>query len=114
MPAGLLPVSIPKEQLMSFIQIIPETVSAAAQDLQSVGAAINTHNAATLGPTTGVMPAAADEVSALTAAQFVVHAQMYQTVSAQAAAIHQAFVTVLAASAGSYLCTEAANAATAG
>ena len=37
----------------------------------------------------GVVPAAADEVSALTAAQFALHAQMYQAVSAQAAAIHR-------------------------
>jgi hypothetical protein len=35
-----------------------------------------------------VIPAAADEVSALTAAQFAAHAQIYQEVSAQAAAIH--------------------------
>lgn len=31
-------------------------------------------------PTTGVVPAAADEVSALTATQFAAHAQMYQAV----------------------------------
>ena len=60
-------------------------------------------------PTTGVVPAAADEVSALTAAQFAAHAQMYQAVSAQAAAIHQLFVSMLRAGAGSYAVTEAAN-----
>lgn len=63
---------------------------------------------------TGVVPAAADEVSALTAAQFAAHAQMYQTVSAQAAAIHEMFVNTLVASSGSYAATEAANAAAAG
>ena len=52
-------------------------------------------NAAAAAPTTGVVPAAADEVSALTAAQFAAHAQMYQAVSAQAAAIHEMFVTRL-------------------
>jgi hypothetical protein len=60
---------------------------------------------------TGVVPAAADEVSALTAAQFAGHAQMFQAVSAQAAAMHEAFVATLQASAGSYAATEAANAA---
>ena len=50
----------------------------------------------------------------LTAAQFVAHAQMYQAVSAQAAAIHEMFVNTLATSAGSYAATEAANAAAAG
>jgi hypothetical protein len=61
-----------------------------------------------------VVPAAADEVSALTAAQFATHAEMYQVISAQAAAIHQMFVSTLGAGAGSYAATEAANAATAG
>ena len=42
--------------------------------------------------------------------QFAAHAHAYQTVSAQAAAIHQMFVTMLAAGAGSYATTEAANA----
>ncbi|CFA18330.1 PE family protein [Mycobacterium tuberculosis] len=39
---------------------------------------------------------------------------MYQTVSAQAAAIHEMFVNTLVASSGSYAATEAANAAAAG
>jgi hypothetical protein len=46
----------------------------------------------------------------LTAMQFAAHAQMYQAVSSQAAALHQMFVTVLQTSAGSYATTEAANA----
>ncbi|WP_394328657.1 PE domain-containing protein [Mycobacterium avium] len=41
------------------------------------------------------------------------HAQMYQAVSAQAAAIHEAFVNTLSTSSGSYAATEAANAAAA-
>jgi len=46
-------------------------------------------------------------VSALTALQFVIHAQMYQAVSAQAAAIHDRCVDVITVSAGSYAATEA-------
>ena len=72
---------------------------------------MNAQNAAAAAPTTGVVPAAADEVSALTAAQFAAHAQMYQAVSAQAAAIHEQFVNTLTTSSGSYAATEAANAA---
>lgn len=60
-------------------------------------------------PTTGVVRAAGDEVSALTAMQFAGHAEIYQAMSAQAAAIHQRFVDVLAVSADSYAATEAAN-----
>jgi PE family len=95
---------------MSFVSIVPEMLSAAADNLQSVGSAVSAENAAAEGPTTGLIPAAADQVSALTAMQFAAHAQMYQAVSSQAAAIHQMFVTILAASAGSYATTEAANA----
>jgi len=77
------------------------------------GAAMAAGNAAAAAPTTGVIPAAADEVSALTAAQFAAHAELYQAVSAQAAAIHEMFVNTLGLSAGSYATTEAANAAAA-
>jgi PE family len=99
---------------MSYVTTHPEMLSAAAGDLHSIGAVVSAGNAAAAGPTTGVVPAAADEVSALTAAQFAAHAQMYQDFSAQAAAIHEQFVATLATSAGSYLATEAANAAAAG
>jgi tRNA G26 N,N-dimethylase Trm1 len=95
---------------MSFVTTQPEMLTSAAGQLQGVGAAIAAQNAAIATPTTGVVPAAADEVSALTAAQFASHAQTYQAVSAQAAAMHEMFVRVLSASAGSYATTEAANA----
>jgi hypothetical protein len=95
---------------MSYVNIQPEMLAAAAGNLQEIGAATSAANSAAAAPTTGVIPAAADEVSALTAAQFAAHAQMYQAVSAQAAAIHQTFVTTMQTSAGSYAATEAANA----
>jgi PE family len=99
---------------MSFVTAQPEMLAAAAGDLQGIGASMSAENVAAAVPTTGVVPAAADEVSALTAAQFAAHAQMYQAISAQAAAIHEMFVSTLATSAGSYAATEAANAAATG
>jgi hypothetical protein len=99
---------------MSFVTTQPEVLAAAAGNLQAIGSTMAAHNAAVAAPTTGVIPAAADEVSALTAAQFATHAQMYQAVSAQAAAIHEMFVNTLGTSAGSYAVTEAANAIAAG
>lgn len=75
---------------------------------------MSAQSAAAAAPTTGVVPAAADEVSALTATRFAAHARMYQAVSAQAAAIHEMFVNTLGTSAGSYAATEAANAIAAG
>jgi PE family len=98
---------------MSFVTTQPEILSSAAGNLQGIGSALSASNAHVAGPTTGIIPAGADEVSALAAAQFVAHAQMYQTVSALAAAIHEQFVNTLGMSAGSYAATEAANAAAA-
>ncbi|OBJ11727.1 PE family protein [Mycobacterium sp. 1482292.6] len=98
---------------MSFVTTQPEALAAAAGNLQTIGSTLSAQNAAA-APTTGVAPAAADEVSALTAAQFAAHAQMYQAVSAQAAAIHEMFVNTLSTSSGSYAVTEAANAAATG
>ena len=99
---------------MSFLTTQPEALTAAAGNLLGIGSSMNAQNAAAAAPTTGVVPAAADEVSAVTAAQFAAHAQMYQAVSAQAAAIHEMFVNTLTTSSGSYAATEAANAAAAG
>lgn len=98
---------------MSFVTTQPELLTLAAGNLEGIGSVMTAGNAAAAAPTTGVVPAAADEVSALTAAQFAAHAQMYQAVSAQAAAIHEMFVNTLGVSAGSYAATEAANAAAA-
>lgn len=99
---------------MSFVNTQPELLAAVAADLSGIGSSMTAQNAAAAAPTTGVVPAAADEVSALTALQFAAHAELYQAVSAQAAAIHQMFVATLAKSADSYTATEAANAVTAG
>lgn len=99
---------------MSFVTTQPEALAAAAGTLRTIGTSLSAQNAAAAAPTTGVVPAAADEVSALTAAQFAAHAQMYQAVSAQATAVHEMFVNTLSTSSGSYALTEAANAAAAG
>jgi hypothetical protein len=99
---------------MSFVTADPESLTAAAASLSGIGSAISAQNAAAAAPTTGVAPAAADEVSALTAAQFAAHAEMYQAVSTHAAAIHQLLVRTLEVSASSYAATEAANAIAAG
>jgi hypothetical protein len=98
---------------MSFVTTQPEALSTAAGTLQGIGSTFVAGNTAAAAPTTGVVPAAADSVSALTATQFAAHAQMYQAISAQAAAIHEMFVNTLGVSAGSYAATEAANAAAA-
>ena len=96
---------------MSFVFTQPEFLTAAAAELTGIGSAVPAGTTAAAGPTTGVFPAGADEVSMLTTAQFVAHAQHYQAVAAQATAIHEQFVAVLSGNADAYAVTEAANAA---
>lgn len=95
---------------MSHVIARPEIVAAVAGDLYSINAAACAGNEAAAGPTTSVVPAASDLVSLLTAAKFAAHAHLYQTISAQAAAVQEHLATTLAVSAGSYADTEAANA----
>lgn len=99
---------------MSFVTTQPELLEAAVHNLRGIGSVLSARNAAAAAPTSGVVPAAADEVSGLTAAQFAAHGHCYQTISAQAEAVHQQVVAALTANAGSYAATEAANAAAAG
>jgi uncharacterized protein YfaQ (DUF2300 family) len=96
---------------MSFMTAQPEALIAAAGALETLGSAMTAGNTAAATPTTAVVPAAADEVSALTAAQFAAQGVLYQTMSTQATAINELFVSALMTSAGSYTATEVANAA---
>ena len=95
---------------MSYVTTLPEVMTAAAGRLQVIGMAVSAANSSAAFPITGVVPAAADEVSALTAGRFAAYGQMYQTISAEAAAIHERFVGTLGRSADSYAAAEAANA----
>jgi PPE-repeat protein len=99
---------------MSFVTTHPEALTAAAANLQGIDSAMAAQNAAAAAPTTGVVPAAADAVSALQATQFAAYGTLYQQVSAQATAIQQMFVHTLNTSADSYDTTEATNAAASG
>ncbi|ORB85738.1 PE family protein [Mycobacterium kansasii] len=99
---------------MSFVTTQPQALAAAAGDLLGIGSAMNAHNVAATATTTAVVPPAADEVSALVAAQFAAHAALYREVSAHAAAIHDHLVTTLGTSAASYAAAETANATAVG
>jgi hypothetical protein len=94
---------------MSFVTTQPEALAYAAGKLQTLGSLMAAESAAAAAPTTGLVPAAADEVSALQATIFAAYGNLYQSVNAQAAAIHELFVNTLGASAGSYAATESGN-----
>jgi hypothetical protein len=95
---------------MSFVIAVPDMVASAASNLTSLGSMISEANAAAAGPTTGVVAAAGDEVSAGIASLFSSQARDFQALSAQAAAFHAQFVQALAGAGNSYAATEAANA----
>ena len=92
---------------MSFVLAAPAALAAAASDIAGIGSTISAANAAAAVPTTGVLAAAADEVSAQVAALFSTHGQGYQKLSAQLAAFHDQFVLALNSGAGQYAAAEA-------
>ncbi len=95
---------------MAYLTVFPDMLAGAAGDLVGIGSQLAAANTAAIGPTTTVLAAGADEVSAAIAAVFSGHGQAYQVLSAQVAAFHQRFVEALNAGAQSYVGAEAANA----
>src|SRR3954466_4709285 len=96
--------------MSSFLVATPEFLSAASADLSGIGEAIREASAVAAPVTTGVMPAAADEVSAAIARLFGSHAQEDQALSAQSARFHARFVQLLGSGGAAYAAAEAANA----
>ncbi|BBX99356.1 hypothetical protein MLAC_46500 [Mycobacterium lacus] len=96
---------------MSFVVAAPDMLAAPAADLARINSALSAVNAAASAPTTALAAAAEDEVSAAIAALFGSYGEAYQTMTAQVAGFPDRFVQALAAGAGSYASTEAANAA---
>lgn len=97
---------------MSFVLAAPEELVTAASDLAGLGSTLTAAHAAAAAPTTGVLAAAADEVSTQIAALFSQHGLGFQQLSGQALEFHQRFVHALAGGASAYSSAEtnAANA----
>ena len=106
------PVKPPKETSMSFVTTQPEALAYAAGKLQTIGSGVAAESAAAAAPTTNVIPAAADEVSALQAAIFGAYGSLYQSVNAQAASVHELLVHTLGASAARLRPPSPSNSAT--
>lgn len=94
---------------MSFVSTVPPILATAASDLASIGSAIDAANASATAPTTAILVAGADEVSAAVQQVFSAHARAFQEVSAQAAQFHAEFVQSLTGAGGAYAAAEAAN-----
>lgn len=86
----------------------PHAIAAAAADAADIHAAIRAARAAAAGPTSGLLAAAEDEVSTLTAAFFGGYGQEFQALLERAAAFHDQFVGALAVAGSAYSGAEAA------
>ncbi|WP_415624092.1 PE family protein, partial [Mycobacterium intermedium] len=95
---------------MSFLITTPDLVSKAAADVGRIGASIFAANFSAQGPTSTLVAAAEDEVSAAIAELFRHQARAYQAASAQVAAFHAQFVRALGDASGAYAAAEAAAA----
>ena len=95
---------------MSFVVAAPDAMSTVAQDLAGIHSSLSQVTAAATGPTTAIVAAAEDEVSAAVAALFGTFGQEYHAVGGRAAAFHEQFVGALNGAAGAYASTELANA----
>jgi len=92
------------------LSIVPDAVTGASGNLDTLGSSLRAANAAAASQTTAIAAPAADDVSAAASALFSAHAQEFQAVSAKAAAFHDQFVSLLNGGAAQYLSAEATNA----
>ncbi|WP_156748553.1 PE family protein, partial [Mycobacterium sp. E3198] len=95
---------------MSYVIASPQMLAAVATDVAGIGSSLNAATAAAAMPTTNVLAAAQDEVSAAITSLFSGVAQDYQALSARAAAFHSEFVQALGGAGGAYVAAEAASA----
>lgn len=96
---------------MSFVATQPQFVNSFAQNLAGVGSTLSAATSSAAGPTIGVVPAAADEVSAAITGLFRQVGAEFQALGAKAASFHDSFVALLGNGAGQYVAAEASNAA---
>ncbi len=93
---------------MTSLMTQPQLLATAAGDAQQINSAIGQARVAAAGPTTSVVAAAQDEISAVTAQLFGTYGQEYQALLAQASAFHEKFVAALSAAGNAYAGAEVA------
>lgn len=88
----------------------PELITQAATDLTTIDSTLITAHLKAAGPTQGLLPPAADEVSVGITQLFSQHADDFQLAAAQASTYHDQFIRKMTAAAGAYAGAEAVNA----
>jgi hypothetical protein len=99
---------------MSFVNAVPQALTAAAGDLAGIGSALAAANTAASAPTAGIEAIAADAVSAALVAVFSAHGLGYQSLGAELAELHEQIVQALRSGGASYAAAEAENASLVG
>jgi hypothetical protein len=90
------------------MRVIPGELASAAADVGNIGTMIEEANAAAALPTSSILPAAADEVSAAITSLFNNQSLTYREMAAQGEAFHQRFTQLLGAAVNAYTGTEQA------
>jgi len=93
---------------MSHLFTAPEALASSAADVGRIGSAITTAGSNASGPTTGLLAAAEDEVSAAVANLFGGYGREYQAALARSATFHNRFAQALAVAGSAYAEAEAA------
>jgi hypothetical protein len=94
---------------MVYVLTQPQVMATAAADVAAIGTTVNEATAAAAGRTSGVVAAAADEVSAAVATVFGAYAREWQALLTRAAVFHSEFARALAAAGNAYADADAAS-----
>jgi PE-PPE domain/PE family len=97
---------------MAYVLTQPQEMATAAADVAAIGTTVAEADAAAAGRTTGLVAAAADEVSVSIATRFNAYADEWKTILGRAAAIHREFAQALTAAGNTYANAEVDSATT--
>ena len=90
------------------MQVVPQGLVSAAEDVGKIGAALEEANAFAALRTGGILPAGADEVSAAITPLFIDQSRIYRELAAQGQAFEQRFMQLLGEAGVAYTETEQA------
>ena len=87
---------------MPYVIALPDTLTAAAEHVAGIGSSISAAHSAAAVPTTAVVAAASDEVSAAISSVFSGYGKEFQALSARAASFHAQFVQAMNGAGSAY------------
>lgn len=93
---------------MAVMQVVPEELASAAEDVGNIGTILEEANAYAALPTSTVLPAGGDAVSAAITPLFNDQSTVYQELAVRVSAFHREFTRLLSAAGAAYTETEQA------